>query len=101
MADTERRRAWRSGLVLDVWYEGEGVPGETRISDLSVTGAYVETRTPLPAGTTFRLIFALPDGHIIETEGTVVHSRRGNGMGIKFTSLSPEQSNNIRQFIRA
>jgi c-di-GMP-binding flagellar brake protein YcgR len=101
MADTERRKAWRSGLVLDVWYEGDGMRGETHICDLSVTGAYIETRTPLPAGTTFRLIFALPDSHVIETEATVVHIHRGNGMGIKFTSLSMDQSNRIRQFIRA
>ena len=37
----ERRKAWRTGLVLNVWYEGEGVPKETHISDLSVTGAYI------------------------------------------------------------
>jgi hypothetical protein len=97
----ERRKAWRAGLVLDVWYEGEGVSGETHISDLSVTGAYIETRTPLPVGATFKLIFALPDGHVVETEAAVMHSQRGNGMGIQFTGLSREQSNHIRQFIRA
>ena len=101
MADSERRRAWRTGLVLDVWYEGESVRGETRISDLSITGAYIETITPLPVGTTFKLIFALPDSQVIETEGTVAHSQRGTGMGIRFTSLSPAQTNYIRQFIRA
>jgi PilZ domain len=97
----ERRKAWRTGLVLDVWYEGEGGLGETHISDLSVTGAYIETRTPLPAGVTFKLIFALPDGQVVETEAAVMHSQRGQGMGIHFTTLSLEQTNYIRQFIRA
>lgn len=97
----ERRRAWRSGLVLDVWYEGEGVLGETRISDLSVTGAYIETRTPLSVGTIFKLIFALPDSQVIETEATVMHSHRSSGMGVRFNALSPAQINHIRQFIRA
>jgi len=87
--------------VLDVWYEGEGVRGETRISDLSVRGAFIEAATPLPDGTTFTLSFALPDGTVIETEATVAHSQPGSGMGVRFDSLSLEQTNLIRQFIRA
>lgn len=97
----ERRKAWRTGLVLDVWYEGDGALGETHISDLSVTGAYIETRTPMPVGTNIKLIFALPDGQVVETEAVVMHSQRGQGMGIHFTALSPEQTNHIRQFIHA
>ncbi|HKQ04274.1 MAG TPA: PilZ domain-containing protein [Blastocatellia bacterium] len=97
----ERRKAWRTGLVLDVWYEGESVSGETRISDLSVRGAYVETVTPLPVGSTFDLIFALPDGSVIETRATVVRNQPHAGMGVRFDFLSPEQANTIRQFIRA
>lgn len=98
---SERRKAWRSGMVLDVWYEGENVRGETRISDLSVTGAYVETITPLPVDSVFKLIFTLPDGAVIETQSTVVHSHPQSGMGVKFTSLTSEQANYIRQFIHA
>ncbi|MEN3331878.1 MAG: PilZ domain [Blastocatellia bacterium] len=98
---SERRQAWRTGLVLDVWYEGENVRGETRISDLSVRGAYIETMAPLPVGATFKLVFALPDSMVIETEGTVVHSEPQSGMGVRFDSLSSEQTDYIRQFIRA
>lgn len=97
----ERRKAWRTGLVLDVWYEGEAALGETHISDLSITGAYIETRTPMAVGATFKVIFALPDGHVVETEATVMHSQRGQGMGVHFASLAAEQRNYIRQFIRA
>jgi PilZ domain len=97
----ERRQAWRTGLVLNVWYEGENVRGETRISDLSVRGAYVEMSSPLPVGSTFKLIFTLPDSMVIETEGTVVHSEPHSGMGVRFDSLSLEQTNYIRQFIHA
>jgi c-di-GMP-binding flagellar brake protein YcgR len=98
---SERRQAWRTGLVLDVWYEGENVRGETRISDLSVRGAYIETMTPLPVGSTFKLVFALPDSMVIETEGTVVRREPHGGMGVRFLSLTPEQANYIRQFIHA
>jgi hypothetical protein len=87
--------------VLDVWYEGETVRGETRISDLSVRGAYIDTMTPLPVGSTFNLIFTLPDGAVIETQSTVMHSEPRIGMGVRFISLTPEQTDYIRQFIHA
>ena len=87
--------------MLDVWYEGDNVRGETRISDLSVRGAYIETMTPLPVGSLFKLIFELPDSMVIETEGTVVHSEPRIGMGVRFDSLSAEQTSYIRQFIHA
>ena len=101
MEDSERRKAWRAGLVLDVWYEGESVRGETRMSDLSIKGAYVETVAPLPVGSPIKLIFALPNGTVIETAATVAHSEPTRGMGVQFTSLTSEQSNYIRQFIHA
>jgi uncharacterized protein (TIGR02266 family) len=98
---SERRKAWRAELLLDVWYEGAGVRGEARISDLSVRGAFIEAATPLPVGTIFTLSFTLPDGTVIETEATVAHTHSGSGMGVRFDSLSPEQANTIRQFIHA
>ena len=98
---SERRKAWRAGLVLDVWYAGEGARGESRISDLSIRGAYIETGRLMPVGSTFKVTFALPDGSVIETQATVAHSHTVSGMGLRFDSLSLEQTNTIRQFIRA
>lgn len=98
---SERRKAWRAELRLDARYEGEGVRGQARISDLSVRGAFIETATPPPVGTSFTLSFTLPDGTMVETEATVAHSNPGSGMGVRFDSLSPEQTNTIRQFIHA
>jgi hypothetical protein len=57
--------------------------------------------TPLPVGSTFKLVFALPDSMVIETEGTVVRCEPHSGMGVRFVSLTPEQTNYIRQFIHA
>jgi hypothetical protein len=57
--------------------------------------------TPLPVGSMFKLVFALPDSMVIETEGTVVRNEPHSGMGIRFLSLTPEQANYIRQFIHA
>lgn len=97
----ERRKAWRSGLVLDVQFEGGGMRGRTRIADLSVRGAYIETVNPLAVGSIFNVTFTLPNGTVIETRATVAHSQPHQGMGVRFDFLSQEQANTIRQFIHA
>jgi uncharacterized protein (TIGR02266 family) len=101
MMKKEQRRAWRSQLLLEVTYEGVGVQAETRISDISVTGVYMETMSPVPVGSNLKLTFALPDGYVVHTEGVVVHSQSQIGIGIEFTTLQREDARRIRQFIRA
>jgi uncharacterized protein (TIGR02266 family) len=101
MMDKEQRRAWRSALLLEVAYEGAGVRTETRISDISVTGVYIETVSPVPVGSTLTLTFTLPDGYAVNTVGVVVHSQPQTGIGVEFTNLKREDARRIRQFIRA
>lgn len=100
MIDKEQRRAWRSPLLLDVTFAGAGARNETRISDISVTGVYIETNSPAPVGSNLNLTFTLPDGHLIDTEGVVVHSQPQAGMGVEFTGLKRDDARRIRQFIR-
>jgi hypothetical protein len=88
-------------MALAVRYDCDGEAVDTTISDLSVNGAFVDTPDPLSTGSLLTLVFTLPDGMVVETLGKVVHSQAGVGMGITFTTLSSEQSNYIRQFIRA
>jgi uncharacterized protein (TIGR02266 family) len=99
--DNEQRRAWRSPLPLDLTYEGAGGRTETRISDISVTGVYIETVSPVPVGSNLKLTFTLPDGYIIHTDGVVIHSQPQTGIGVKFINLDSEDARRIRQFIRA
>jgi hypothetical protein len=86
---------------LDVTFEGAGGRNETRISDISVTGVYVETLSPIAVGSNLKLTFTLPDGYLINTEGVVVHSQPRTGIGVEFTTLKREDARRIRQFIRA
>jgi hypothetical protein len=101
MTDKEQRRAWRSELLLDVTYEGAGVRTETRISDISVTGVYIETLARVPVGSNLNLSFTLPDGYVINTAGVVVHCQPQSGIGVEFTSINREDAHHIRRFIRA
>jgi hypothetical protein len=85
--------------MTEVTYEGGGIRGDTRISDISTTGVFIDALTPLPAGSLVTLRFTLPGGHIVETSGKVVQSQPRIGMGVVFTSLSPEDENRIRETV--
>ncbi|HMG34834.1 MAG TPA: PilZ domain-containing protein [Blastocatellia bacterium] len=94
--EKDQRRASRSGLLIEVRYEGAGVRAQTRISDISVTGVFVETLSPPPVGAVVKMSFSLPDGRTVEAEGVVKHIQPGIGMGIEFSSLKSEDEEFIR-----
>ena len=97
--DTERRQSNRDALFTEVQYEGAGVRAETRISDINVSGVFIDALTPLPEGAVVKLKFKLPGGHLIVTEGIVVHSQPRIGMGVSFTNLTPEDATLIQEAV--
>lgn len=96
----EKRRTDRATLLLEVKYEGAGVRAQTRISDISETGVFVDAMSPLPVGANLKLTFTLPSGRIIEAEGRVAHSQPRIGMGIEFTSLKPADAKAISEIVQ-
>jgi len=90
--DNERRNASRADLLTEVEYEGGGVRAQTRVSDISLTGVFIDALSPLPEGSNLRLSFTLPGGRRVTTEGVVVHSQPAIGMGVAFTALDPEDA---------
>jgi len=99
--DKERRQSTRGSLFTEVQYEGAGVRAETRISDISISGAFIDALSPLPDGAAVRLSFTLPGGQRVTTEGVVVHSQPSIGMGVSFTSLTPEHARLIQEVLDA
>jgi hypothetical protein len=98
--DNEKRRALRSGLLIEVQYEGLGTHAQTRIADISLTGVFVETLSPPPVGSPVNLAFSLPGGYRMEVEGIVRHIQHGIGMGVEFTQLKPEDAEYLRSFAK-
>lgn len=94
--DKEQRRAARSGLLIEVSFDGAGTHAQTRISDISETGVFVETLQSPPLGSVVHLKFSLPGGHAVEADGVVKHIQRGIGMGVEFLELKPEDAKYIR-----
>lgn len=86
-------------IIVEVRYEGGGLRGQTRISDMSETGVYVDVMSPLPEGVPLQLEFRLPDGHEVRAEGVVVRSEPRIGMAIRFTQIAPEDQQQIAETI--
>ena len=83
--------------MLEVKYEGPGVRAETRISDISGTGVFIDAMTPIPVGAVLKLAFTLPNGRSIEVDGRVAHSQPRIGMGVEFINLKPEDAQSISE----
>lgn len=99
--DSERRQSKRRDLFTEVEYEGGGIRAETRISDISLSGVFIDALSPLPVGATLKVTFTLPGGQRVVTEGVVVHSQPRIGMGVSFTSLKPEDTQHIQEALDA
>lgn len=85
----DRREAKRISYVCEVECDGAGLRRlATRINDLSMTGAFIDSMTCYSAGTTIRLRFRINDV-LIETKAEVRYSMPRMGMGVRFLDLKP------------
>src|SRR4051812_8277180 len=86
----ERREAKRISYICEVECEGAGISRmATRITDLSITGAFIDSMINYAPGTQLTLKFRVKD-QLIETEGVVRYSLRQMGMGVQFVNMQPE-----------
>jgi len=71
--------------------------------DVSTGGVFVATYEPAAPGTAVSLYFVLPDGHVVNAEGTVRWTRAATadappGMGVAFVNISSESLAHIAHF---
>ena len=104
MADAgEKRAEKRVSYPCEVDCSGVGVgssPTSPRISDLSVSGAFVDSMVTVPAGTHLRMRFSLPS-LVVDCVGEVVHEMPQFGMGVRFLELTPLQRVAIEEVVAA
>lgn len=97
----DRRRARR--VFHRVKAEGYGpTTGHfaTRLSDLSATGAFVDSVSGFAEGTVFRIKFNI-DTREIDVTSEVRYCIEHIGMGIHFLDLSDEDRRAIKKFMRS
>ena len=84
----ERRRSPRHALYLDCTWDGASGLSTIRISDLSVTGCFVDSRATPPVG--HRIGVHVTLGTVPATlYGTVVSTQREIGFAVQFEELDP------------
>jgi hypothetical protein len=70
------------------------------LSDISLSGCYMETLTPLPIGTQLDVKFT-SNGVTLNLPGIVRVVHPNMGMGIQFSDLNGECSHALEQIVRA
>jgi hypothetical protein len=90
--EAERRGTDRHSFTAsaDVIELSSGARFSTRTTDLGPGGCFVDTMTPFPVGAKVRVTVKKTKTDF-QTEGTVVYSQSGLGMGIAFAELNPVQ----------
>ena len=99
MSDRNQRRHPRRAVLVDCQVDGFSGFAATRVSDLSATGCYVESRTPVSIGSTLRIRLRIADGEITLT-GRVVHTQTGIGFGVQFEPLASSIERTLTQFLQ-
>jgi uncharacterized protein (TIGR02266 family) len=107
--DTERRRAPRVLVDLEVDCASEDNYLFAYITDISATGIFVRTTTPEQPGTHLNLRLSAEDADRLEAEGEVIWVnpyRPGTpdnlhpGMGIRFVNLDNELRDRLFELVR-
>jgi Tfp pilus assembly protein PilZ len=101
----EKRQTKRVETALEIMTShGSIIPG-SRISNISITGAFIATSNPLPVDDTFTIQLQLPGVDVIMTIAvrvvwTKIHTTATRaGMGIEFTNILPEHQKKLAAFI--
>ena len=71
---------------------------KTRISDLSLSGCYIDTLHPLPVGAQI-VLRVVRNKVILEALATVIYSDPRLGMGVFFSQMTPQQKSIIEDWL--
>jgi two-component system, chemotaxis family, chemotaxis protein CheY len=97
-----RRSSPRVVLAVSVSYRLGNTIAAAVTRNISAGGLGIRTTNPLDTGTAVRVRFRLPGGpKEIDAEARVAWTERRVGMGVRFTSLQPDEQTAIHDFVRS
>ena len=101
----EKRQTPRIETDLKFISCSSGISTDSRITDMSTTGAFIETSEPLPIDAELDLHLQLPgDSDIVSIDARVVWEKSvccaaAAGMGVQFTNILPKHHEKLTVFI--
>jgi len=102
MVERDRRRHQRRHLRIEVQFGQDGPALSARISDISLTGLFIDTLTTLDVGEKIFFQFRLPNAEHndpIEGEGIVAWKEEFVGMGIRFSRMRKSDWEILKTYI--
>ena len=98
----ERRRAPRCKASLTVVLSEGEAHFVLKAEDVSETGLGLRSERVFPVGTEHHLVFGWPpELPRLDAEGVVRWSAGGKGVGVEFTSISPDARQAILRFVNS
>ena len=98
---TDRQRPQRVTRYFDCTWMSQWGEQRARISTLSSSGCYIESRTAPIVGTGLQdIMIALPTG-AITVHGVVVDATPGIGFAVRFTGLDGHAQGRLTDIVRA
>jgi hypothetical protein len=90
--DCERRRGPRYLFIADTEVTDMASDAKLRVrtSELSISGCFIDTQDPAPAGTELRVRISQRNS-TFTASGCVIAAIPSTGMSIAFTSIEPNQ----------
>lgn len=96
LAPSERRRADRKKLIVDVHFDGGDATGIANTRDIGIGGLYMTTNAALETGTPILIRLSIA-GRDLLVNGAVVYTDPGHGVGVRFHNLSPENAELLKR----
>jgi c-di-GMP-binding flagellar brake protein YcgR len=98
----ERKRAPRIIASLTVVLSKGDAPYVMETKNVSETGLCLRSKGVFPVGTQHHLVFGRPpELPRISAEGIVRWSEGGKGVGVEFTSISPDDRQALLRFVNS
>lgn len=91
LSPSERRGSDRKKLIVDVNFDGGDATGIANTRDIGVGGLYMTTNAKLDLGAAIFMRMTV-GGRELSISGIVVYSDPGQGVGVRFHSLSDEDA---------
>jgi hypothetical protein len=96
----ERRNSERIPVSFEVNWEGASGKYESRISDISETGCYIESFGQTSMGEIIKFEVVVSSEKRLNLQGEVVYSLPNMGFGLRFISLTESQKLQIAELLR-
>jgi len=99
-ADRRLHARLKCSSSVELHPEGQAAPIWVKALDLSAGGCFIEMPMPLRRGIKVKIGLWIREQKLW-LDGTVVNSRPGFGIGVKFAEMSAEHDDRLRQFLKS